>query len=227
MSWSTAVSRSLSSSFFVTLSRRSFRLRARFGAVHHVVQTRPRRFERLERSVVHDRVELLGQQLVDFGDAFVDHRDDALVRARAHAFVENLRGELADQFLRVACLANLRPPCCLPERCDRAGSVRRQRRSRLRPRLRQRFLSIWITYESSVSLTRGMGPSTRTAFCRRGRLRRRRRRSLPVRERSGRCVAGVGLALNFFSSSVFCTMRSSIESSSSLPSSLASRSRSC
>jgi hypothetical protein len=82
-------------------------LRARFRAEHHVVQTRPRRFERLERFVMHDCVQLIGEQPVDLGHALVDHRDDALVRARTHALVENLRCELADQLLRIAVLRRL------------------------------------------------------------------------------------------------------------------------
>jgi hypothetical protein len=81
--------------------------RARFGAVHHVMQARPRRFERLECLIVHDRVELIRQQLVDLRDTLVDHCHDALVRARAHAFIEDLRSKLADQLFGIDALRRL------------------------------------------------------------------------------------------------------------------------
>ena len=90
--------------FFRHIQQAQLEIGAGFGAVDHVMQAAPRAFQLLEVRVVHQCIELVAEDLVDLGDAFVDHRDDALVRRRLHAFVQHLGGELPQQFFRVCVL---------------------------------------------------------------------------------------------------------------------------
>nr|GEU28409.1 hypothetical protein [Tanacetum cinerariifolium] len=90
--------------FFRHVQQAQFQLAARLRAHDHVVQAAPGAFQRLETFAVHDGVHLVAEDLVDLGHALVDGGDDALVRRRLHAFVEHLRGELAQQRARVGAL---------------------------------------------------------------------------------------------------------------------------
>ena len=69
--------------------------RAGLGVHHEIVQPAPRRLELLVLGMMQDPVELIGDPLIDLRDAGLDGRHDIVVHR--HAFVERLRGELANQ----------------------------------------------------------------------------------------------------------------------------------
>jgi len=71
------------------------------------MQTAPGRFECLKLRVMHDRVELPGQQIIDFCDALVDHRHNPFVRTELHVLVEDLGCKLSDQLFRIGFLRRL------------------------------------------------------------------------------------------------------------------------
>jgi hypothetical protein len=69
--------------------------RPRLGLPDEILQAAPRRFELLKFLMVHDRVDLHREQLVDALDALVDHGER--VARRRHAAVEHLVDEPADE----------------------------------------------------------------------------------------------------------------------------------
>ena len=171
------------------------------GAKHHVTQACPRGFKCLEVLVVHDGVELVRNDFVNFCNALVDHGDHALVGCRFHAFVENLR-------------------CKLPQQLFCVGILR------------------WL-YSHIAFLNDAVKQTQFACFYNRGiaRLcfffRCHVNYSLIVMGlNDGGCNQAATSALSpsplsALSSSVFCTMFSSKASSSSLPSNLPNKSRSC
>jgi hypothetical protein len=68
------------------------------------MQAPPCAFQRLVFGVVHDCVNLVGQDFIDLSDSLVDRCHDTLVGRDPHPLVEYLRRELSQQFLGVGAL---------------------------------------------------------------------------------------------------------------------------
>ncbi len=93
--------------FLLDVQQAQLQPRARLGAIDHVVQARPRRLQRLEFRSMHDCIQLIRQQAVDFRHPLIDHRHHRLVRAGAHAFVQYLGRQLSQQLLGIGVLRRL------------------------------------------------------------------------------------------------------------------------
>ena len=113
-------------------------LRAGFRLVHQVVQSPPGSLQLLEIRIVHDLVQLEGQQAIDFRDAKIDRLLGVL--GHRHAGIEQLADELLQQVaapvarLVVACTHTL------------GQDVVQQRR--LRRRFRSRALSLGLFFST-------------------------------------------------------------------------------
>ena len=80
---------------------------AGFSAKHHIAQANPRGLQRLKIWVMHDGVQLVGQNLIDLRNALIDHRDHAFVRRTFHALIQNLGRKLTQKFLGIDTLRGL------------------------------------------------------------------------------------------------------------------------
>ena len=68
------------------------------------MQAPPCAFQRLVFGVVHDCVDLIGQDLVNLSHPLIDSRDNTLVGGDPHPLVEYLRRKLSQQFLSIGAL---------------------------------------------------------------------------------------------------------------------------
>ncbi len=93
---------------------------AGLAVVHQVLQSAPRAFQLLERGMVHDLVQLDGEQMIDLRNARIDHH--LRVLGDGHGAFKHLGHEFLDQVL--AALLGFAKPALLDDLIEKARFLR-------------------------------------------------------------------------------------------------------